>query len=87
MFGGIGFRVNGKMCVNVSGQNLMCRFDPALWEILSQKEGFFPMIMKDKVYKGYCYLAPENIKKQKDLIFWLDLCLEYNSKSNTSNND
>lgn len=41
MSGGIGFMVNGKMCVNVSGQNLTCRFDPALWETLSQKTGFF----------------------------------------------
>lgn len=85
MFGGIGFMVNGKMCVNVSGQNLMCRFDPVLWETLSQKPGFFPMIMKGKVYKGYCYLAPESIKKEKDLAFWLDLCLEYNSKITTKN--
>lgn len=80
MFGGIGFMVNGKMCVNVSGQNLMCRFDPALWEILSQKPGFFPMIMKGKVYKGYCYLAPENIEEKKDLAFWIDLCLDFNSR-------
>lgn len=30
MFGGLAFMVNGKMCINVSGENLMCRFDPAL---------------------------------------------------------
>ncbi len=80
MFGGIGFMVNGKMCVNVSGQNLMCRFDPALWETLSQKAGFHPMIMKGKVYKGYCYLDPENTKKEKELAFWLNLCLAYNER-------
>lgn len=26
MFGGLAFIVRGKMCVNVSGENLMCRF-------------------------------------------------------------
>lgn len=30
MFGGIAFIVNGKMCVNVSGDEMMCRFDPSL---------------------------------------------------------
>lgn len=28
MFGGLAFFVYGKMCVNVSDQNMMCRFDP-----------------------------------------------------------
>lgn len=28
MFGGIAFLVDGKMCVNVSGEQLMCRIDP-----------------------------------------------------------
>ena len=26
MFRGLTFMVNGKMCINVSGENLMCRF-------------------------------------------------------------
>lgn len=26
MFGGLAFMINGKMCINVSGENLMCRF-------------------------------------------------------------
>jgi hypothetical protein len=29
MFSGLAFMVNGKMCVNVSGENMMCRVDPA----------------------------------------------------------
>lgn len=32
MFRGVTFMVNGKMCVSVSGEELMCRFDPALQE-------------------------------------------------------
>ncbi len=27
MFGGLAFMVNGKMCINASGDNLMCRYD------------------------------------------------------------
>ena len=28
MFRGLTFMVNDKMCIGVSGENLMCRFDP-----------------------------------------------------------
>jgi TfoX/Sxy family transcriptional regulator of competence genes len=36
MFGGLAFMVNGKMCINVSGENLMCRIDPALHEEIAK---------------------------------------------------
>lgn len=37
MFRGLAFMVNGKMCICVSGENLMCRFDPNLQEELAEK--------------------------------------------------
>ena len=36
MFSGLTFMVNGKMCVNVIGENLMCRFDPKLQEEVAE---------------------------------------------------
>jgi TfoX/Sxy family transcriptional regulator of competence genes len=53
MFGGLAFMVNRKMCVNVSGENLMCRFDPSFQEEISKRKGFQTMIMKGKEYKGH----------------------------------
>ena len=38
MFGGLAFMINGKMCVNVSGEKLMCRFDPKLQEEIITKK-------------------------------------------------
>jgi hypothetical protein len=84
MFSGLAFLVNGKMCVNVSGQNLMCRFDPTLTEELSEKKGFLPMRMKGKEYKGYCYVEPTGIKNKKDFEFWINLCLNFNDKAKSS---
>lgn len=84
MFGGLAFMVNGKMCVNVSGKNLMCRFDPKLEEEVKTKKGFQPMIMKDKVYKGYCYISPEGFKAKKDFEYWLNLCLAFNHQAKAS---
>jgi hypothetical protein len=69
MFRGLAFIINGKMCINVSGENLMCRFNPALTEEIAEKTGFLPMIMKGKEYKGYCYIKPAGFKNKKTLNF------------------
>lgn len=42
MFSGLCFMVNQKMCVNVSGENLMCRYDPALNEVVAEKKAIIP---------------------------------------------
>ncbi|HEY0057486.1 MAG TPA: TfoX/Sxy family protein [Flavisolibacter sp.] len=84
MFRGLVFMVNGKMCVNVSGENLMCRFDPALQEEVAEKDGFNPMIMKGKELKGYCYINPSGYKSKKDFEYWVNLCLDYNERAKAS---
>ncbi len=84
MFRGLAFMVNGKMCVNVSDENLMCRFDPALTEAIADKKGYMPMTMKGKVLKGYCYVEPEGFKNKKDFEYWVNLCLAFNSIAKSS---
>jgi hypothetical protein len=56
MFKGLAFLVNGKMCVNVSGDELICRFDPARDDEVAERNGFQPMIMKGEQLRGYCYV-------------------------------
>jgi hypothetical protein len=84
MFRGVTFMVNGKMCVSVSGQNMMCRFDPELQSSVEKKMGFEPMRMKGREYKGYGYVSPEGIKLKKDFDYWVSLCLDFNSKAKAS---
>lgn len=79
MFGGLAFLVNGKMCVNVSGDKLMCRFRPEQNEAIAQRPGFEPMIMRGKELKGYCYVRPEGFDLDRDFDFWLETCLAFNS--------
>lgn len=81
MFGGLAFLINGKMCVNVSGDNLMCRFDPILKEELAERMGFLPIIMKGKQMKGYCYVEPTGFKNKKDFEYWINLCLNFNAEA------
>ena len=84
MFSGLAFMINDKMCVNVSGDKLMCRFDPDLLEEVSEKTGYEPMVMKGKELKGYCYVEPIGFKSKKDFEYWLDLCLDYNERAKSS---
>ncbi len=84
MFGGLAFMVNDKMCINVGENQLMCRFDPKLEELLSAKPGFLPMVMNGKVYKGYCYVESIGYKSKKDFEFWMKLCLDFNERAKSS---
>jgi hypothetical protein len=73
-----------KMCISVIGENLMCRFDPDLQEEVAEKNGFQPMIMKGKEYKGYCYIHPAGFASEKDFEYWINLCLEFNERAKSS---
>jgi hypothetical protein len=84
MFRGITFMVNGKMCVCVSNDELMCRFDPYLTEEVSKKKGFRKMIMNGREYKGYGYISPEGIRLKKDFDYWIGLALEFNERAKSS---
>lgn len=78
MFSGLSFLVNGKMCINISHDNLMCRYDPELEDEVSEKKGFLPMIMKGKRLNGYCYVEPIGFQKADDFEYWIKICLNYN---------
>ncbi|MBE7171179.1 MAG: TfoX/Sxy family protein [Williamsia sp.] len=84
MFSGLAFMVNGKMCVNVSGNRLMCRFDPALTDVMAERSGFEEMVMKGRVLKGYCYVAPEGFRSKDDFNFWIERCLDFNKHAKAS---
>jgi hypothetical protein len=84
MFRGLAFLVNGKMCINVSGDNLMCRYDPVLGDEVAERSGFLPMIMKGKQLRGYCYVSEDGYKSKGNFEYWLNLCLAFNEKAKAS---
>src|SRR6478736_6104249 len=71
MFKGLAFLVNGKMCVNVSGDDLMCRYDPEIEDEVAERQGFQPMIMKGKKLRGYCYVSEDGYKSKTNFEYWL----------------
>lgn len=76
--------IDEKMCVSVSNDKLMCRFDPQLHQDIAKKEGFEPMIMKGRIYKGYGYVNEVGYMTEKDFEYWLELCLSFNKSAKAS---
>ena len=84
MFGGVCFMVNGKMCIGVVKDEMMCRIDPKMDEIVLEKEGCRQMDFTGKPMKGYVFISEEGMKKQKDFDYWVSLCLEFNKEAKAS---
>lgn len=78
MFGGVCFMVNGKMCIGVVKDEMMCRIDPVMEETALEKEGCRPMDFTGRPMKGYVYVSEEGMKKKKDFEYWIKLCLDFN---------
>ncbi|MFB9844384.1 TfoX/Sxy family protein [Mucilaginibacter ginsenosidivorans] len=84
MFRGVTFMVDDKMCVSVSGDELMLRLDPDLTEQLVEEPGTRPMVHGDKHMKGFIYISEERFRNQKDFDRWIKLALDYNPKAKSS---
>lgn len=70
--------VNDKLCIAVGKDEIMCRIDPSLHATSTGKIECEPVIMKGRDMKGYVYIKNSFFKKEKEIAYWLDLCLEYN---------
>jgi TfoX/Sxy family transcriptional regulator of competence genes len=81
MFGGVCYMVNGKMCIGVVKDEMMCRIDPDLYEEALEKNGCREMIFTGKPMKGYVFVSDEGMKSKKEFDYWIGLCLEFNKKA------
>lgn len=84
MFRGTAFMVNGKLCMSTGNDELMCRIDPSLHDELIQKNGCRTMVMKGKELKGYVYVHEDAFRSKRELVFWVNLCLEFNKIAKAS---
>lgn len=84
MFGGVCFMVNGKMCMGVVKDEMMCRIDPKMDEIVLEQDGCRQMDFTGKPMKGYVFVDSEGMKTKKAFEYWVGLCLEFNSKAKAS---
>ena len=81
MFSGIAFMVNGKLCVSVGNNRIMCRVDPELHDELIQKPGCKTVVMKGRDYKGYIWIDELVLTTKKQIDYWVKLALDFNPKA------
>lgn len=81
MFGGVCFMVDGKMCVGVVKDELMCRLDPELEPVVLENSSCRPMDFTGKSMKGFVFVEEEALKNKRELAHWVKLCLDFNPKA------
>lgn len=84
MMGGLTFMYNDKMCVGIIADEMMCRIDPELHETVVEKTGCRTMDFTKRPMKGYVMVDDSGMKNQSDFEYWMNLCLEFNSKAKSS---
>ena len=84
MMGGLTFMYNGKMCVGVIKDELMCRIDPSIHEHAVEKNGCRTMDFTNRPMQGYVLINEVAMHTKKDFDYWIGLALDYNKNAKAS---
>lgn len=84
MMGGLIFMYNGKMCVGIIKDELMCRIDPDFHATALEKQGCRTLDFTKRRIKGYVLVDDTGMKNATDFDYWINLSLEFNSKAKAS---
>lgn len=85
MFRGVCFMVNGKMCVCVSEDELLCRIGAEAMQQVLDENGVRQMVMaRSRPSKDFIYVSEEAFQRQADFDKWIKLALDFNPKAKVS---
>lgn len=84
MMGGLTFMVNGKMCLGIIKDEMMCRIDPAIHEVSIEKQGCRTMDFTNRPMKGFIMVDDTGMKSRKDFEHWISLALSFNKQAKAS---
>ncbi len=84
MMGGLTFMVDNKMCCGVYEEDLMARVGREIYDDVLKKKGAKKMEFTGRPLKGFIFVSPEGTTTKNDLIYWVNLSLEYNKKAKPS---
>jgi TfoX/Sxy family transcriptional regulator of competence genes len=84
MMGGLVFMYNGKMCVGIIKNDLMCRIDPNRHNDEVEKTGCRTMDFTKRPMKGYVLIDDSGMRTKKDFDYWIKLALDFNSRAKAS---
>jgi len=84
MMGGLTFMVNGKMCVGIIKDEMMCRIDPNLHEEVVEKTGCRTMDFTKRPMRGYILIEDIGMSTKAEFEYWINLALEFNPRAKSS---
>jgi hypothetical protein len=85
MFRGVCFMVNGKMCVCVSGDEMLCRIGASQMEAALENNSVRQMVMaRNRPSKDFVYVSEEGFERTKDFNHWIKLALDFNPQAKAS---
>jgi hypothetical protein len=85
MFRGVCFMVNNKMCVCVSGDELLCRIGADEMEAALENNHVRQMVMaRNRPSKDFVFVGDEGFQRQADFEHWIKLALAFNPKAKAS---
>ena len=84
MMGGLTFMLDGKMCVGIIKDELMCRIDPALHEAAVERTGCRTMDFTHRPMIGYVLIDDSGMSRAEDFEYWIGLALDFNPRAKAS---
>lgn len=80
MFGGIGFLLNGNMCVGVWKESLIVRLGPDQYEDALKEPHVQEFDVTGRAMKGWVMVQPAGIRDNGQLHGWMQQALKYVGK-------
>ncbi len=77
MFGGVGFLLNGNMCVGVWKEYLILRVGPDNYDEALAQPHVKEFDITGRAMKGWVMVAPEGMQSDGDMIDWIRLSIEF----------
>jgi hypothetical protein len=84
MMGGLCFKVDNKMLCGIhldkkyGDSLLMARIGETAYGKVMHMKCCLPMGFTGRPMKGYAFITPDGFDTDKELRYWLDLCLDFN---------
>ena len=72
MMGGLTFLCDGRMCGGVLGRDLVVRVGRDEMAAMLRRPHVRPMDFTGRPLAGFVYVAPEGLRRDIDLLAWLD---------------
>jgi len=77
MFGGIGFLVNGNMCVGIHGSELIVRIPPENTDAVLKQANTRRFDLTGRPMQGWILVKPAGLKTAAQLGKWIDVATEF----------